>query len=680
MATAPLRTDAELVQRLHRRDRTAWDELYRTYQDRLYRFAYRLSGNAHDAADLVQETFVRALPRLDRLPPERADVAAYLFATTKNLFLKQVARGKRTRPVDEVPEPDEPGAIEDDPERANLLRRQQEEVRLANGRLAPRQRLVLALRELEDKSYAEIGELVGLNENAVAQLISRARQSLREELRLVQVDRSKLPDACQGYLPFLSEYLDGQLKGPKRDETLAHLEGCEHCQKALADMEEAKRRYRALIPPLAAIVALRQKVDDALGATGYWEKPADSRLARLRASRRVGLVLGVSGLALLGGLGGGLAVALGGESSEVALTAPATIEPGAPPSSPSDASSVLTYPATGGPATTLDTSPAGTGTETATTDSETEQPPATTDGETEPPATTAEPPATTGETEPPATTTEPPATTDGGTTTEHDTTAPSTSIGGGPDDPTTSAKATFKFSASESASFGCSLDGGAWKSCSSPSAYSGLELGHHTFRVRATDNAGNTGQPASWGWTIVEPPDTTAPSVTIISGPPDPTTSTNATLRFDASEPATFECSLDGGGFAGCGSPAQYSGLRLGRHTFRVRATDQAGNTGTAASYAWTIEAPALPDLVVSSLSARGVVITNTGQGAAGAFVVRVVGVGSFSFGGLAPGASVSAAWDCVPGTLTAVVDAGGQVAESNERNNSASITASCRS
>ena len=81
-----------------------------------------------------------------------------------------------------------PAPIEDDPERSTLLHRQQEEVRLANARLAPRQRLVLALRELEDRSYAEIGELVGLKENAVAQLISRARESLRTELRLAQVD------------------------------------------------------------------------------------------------------------------------------------------------------------------------------------------------------------------------------------------------------------------------------------------------------------------------------------------------------------------------------------------------------------------------------------------------------------------------------------------------------------
>ena len=118
-----------------------------------------------------------------------------------------------------MPEPDLPQPIEDDPERGTLLRAQQEEVRLANARLEPRQRLVLALCELEDRSYAEIGELVGLNENAVAQLVFRARERLRTELRLVQVDPERLPEACRAFLPLLAQHLDGKLKGPKRTDS-----------------------------------------------------------------------------------------------------------------------------------------------------------------------------------------------------------------------------------------------------------------------------------------------------------------------------------------------------------------------------------------------------------------------------------------------------------------------------
>src|ERR671918_1658573 len=105
MAVAPPPADASLVERLRRRDRTAWDELYAAYGPRLRAFAYRLTGNPHDADDLVQETFVRALPRLDRLDPETVDLGPYLFTTLRNLFLKSVERGKRSDPVADVPEP-----------------------------------------------------------------------------------------------------------------------------------------------------------------------------------------------------------------------------------------------------------------------------------------------------------------------------------------------------------------------------------------------------------------------------------------------------------------------------------------------------------------------------------------------------------------------------------------------
>ena len=109
-----------------------------------------------------------------------------------------------------------------------------------------------------------------MKENAVAQLIFRAREGLRTELRLVQVDPEHFPEECRRFLPLLAAHLDGQLKGKRLDETLAHLEGCERCQAALADMREASRRYRTLLLPPFGSDEARAAVDERLEADGYW--------------------------------------------------------------------------------------------------------------------------------------------------------------------------------------------------------------------------------------------------------------------------------------------------------------------------------------------------------------------------------------------------------------------------
>jgi hypothetical protein len=170
-----------------------------------------------------------------------------------------------------------------------------------------------------------------------------------------------------------------------------------------------------------------------------------------------------------------------------------------------------------------------------------------------------------------------------------DTSAPATTIDSAPSSATNATSATFTFSASEPGStFACRLDGAAFSSCTSPKTYTGLAEGGHTFEVRATDPAGNTDPtPASFSWTI----DTTAPETTIVSGPNDPTSATNAAFSFSSSEAgSTFECRLDGSAFASCADPASYTGLAAGSHTFEVRATDPAGNTDSSpATYVWTI-------------------------------------------------------------------------------------------
>src|SRR5205823_5523003 len=137
---------------------------------------------------------------------------------------------------------------------------------------------------------------------------------------------------------------------------------------------------------------------------------------------------------------------------------------------------------------------------------------------------------------------------------------------------------SFSFTSTETgSSFECRIDGGSWAPCTSPDTLSSaLADGSHTFHVRATDQAGNTdATPAGYGWTI----DTAAPQTTIDAQPPNPDNDAAPAFQFSSSETgSTFDCSLDGGGWASCTSPHSLSGLAGGSHTFDVRATDAAGN------------------------------------------------------------------------------------------------------
>jgi subtilisin family serine protease len=173
--------------------------------------------------------------------------------------------------------------------------------------------------------------------------------------------------------------------------------------------------------------------------------------------------------------------------------------------------------------------------------------------------------------------------------------APSISITSRPPDLSASGEAVFGFSSSESGvRFECRLDASDFAGCSSPTQYSALADGRHTFAVRALDAAGNPSQPAEASWVV----DTTGPRVSISSGPESSTSVRSASFAFTASEPAeAFECSLDGSAFAGCSSPASYDGLAVGEHSFAVRARDTAGNwTSTPASRTWTIAEGAAAD------------------------------------------------------------------------------------
>lgn len=122
-----------------------------------------------------------------------------------------------------------------------------------------------------------------------------------------------------------------------------------------------------------------------------------------------------------------------------------------------------------------------------------------------------------------------------------------------------------------------------------------------TLTCAATNGAGLTSQAS-----VTIKIDRSAPDTTITGGPSGTVTANTASFSFSASEAgATFECSLDGAGFAPCGSPQSYGGLVDGNHSFAVRAIDPAGNVDPSpATQSWQVRAgpptlhlPAAPTL-----------------------------------------------------------------------------------
>ena len=178
--------------------------------------------------------------------------------------------------------------------------------------------------------------------------------------------------------------------------------------------------------------------------------------------------------------------------------------------------------------------------------------------------------------------------------------APDTTITAQPSNPSNNPNPSFSFTSSKpNSTFECKLDAGAYAGCTSPRALSGLADGSHTFSVRAIDSGGNVdATPAAYTWTI----DTVPPDTTITSQPPNPSGSSTATFSFTSPDPgSTFLCQLDGGLLGTCSSPVTYVGLADGSHTFRVTASDAAGNSDpTPATYTWSIDSGA-PDTTITS-------------------------------------------------------------------------------
>ncbi len=167
-----------------------WDEVVRRHSARVYRLAYRLTGDRHDAEDLTQEVFVRVFRSLSSYTPGTFE--GWLHRITTNLFLDGVRRKARIR-FDALPDDAErlpsgergPAQVYDDTHF-------DADVQAALDALPPDFRAAVVLCDLEGLTYEEIGAVLGIKIGTVRSRIHRGRSALRAAL----AHRAPAPDGA----------------------------------------------------------------------------------------------------------------------------------------------------------------------------------------------------------------------------------------------------------------------------------------------------------------------------------------------------------------------------------------------------------------------------------------------------------------------------------------------------
>lgn len=167
------------IQRALAGDQEAFACLVEAYQTAVYNLAYRMLGNAVEAEDAAQETFLRAYTRLDTYDSDRK-FSSWLLAIASNYCIDRVRQRRfRWLSLDELPSW-RWLASSSQPEEAVIRGEERDEVRQLLDQLPPHYRATVILRYWYDLSYQEIAEATETTESAVKSTLYRARRMLAQ--------------------------------------------------------------------------------------------------------------------------------------------------------------------------------------------------------------------------------------------------------------------------------------------------------------------------------------------------------------------------------------------------------------------------------------------------------------------------------------------------------------------
>ena len=181
--------EAGLIERIRQGEVDLFEHFVATYQKRVFRLVYTLVRDAAEADAVTQDSFVKAFKGLRDFKGEAA-FETWITRIAINSVRDGIRRRKPSIPFgdlgggngeDELPASFDPGDGTS-PERDLLSREIRKRIGLALEDLSPRQRAVFVMKHYEERSIAEIGEAIGLDEGTVKSHLFRAARKLRERL------------------------------------------------------------------------------------------------------------------------------------------------------------------------------------------------------------------------------------------------------------------------------------------------------------------------------------------------------------------------------------------------------------------------------------------------------------------------------------------------------------------
>lgn len=167
-------------------DTDALARLVELYQPQVYRLAFRMTNHPEDAADLTQEIFLKAWSNLDKFEFKSA-FSTWLYRLASNLCIDFLRNARRRQTIPLVFEDGEGEEQRIDvvdpapqPEDAVIAAERQSLLSAAMEALEPEHREILTLRVVNDLSYTDIAQILGVKEGTVKSRLARAREKLRK--------------------------------------------------------------------------------------------------------------------------------------------------------------------------------------------------------------------------------------------------------------------------------------------------------------------------------------------------------------------------------------------------------------------------------------------------------------------------------------------------------------------